>query len=490
MTSGNVAKGIPLPLSSYTPDHLKVRRPPPYQSDKKSGCLVSTKAVSIDLSSLGLGTGYSSTNIVNTLVALKKAPITALSTTQSNAKAAASALTTFSSKLAAVRTAAKDLADPTAYEPFAATTSASGVVATTSGASVAASYLVQVSQLAQPQRTVSDPQTSSTGPLGQSGTLSLTINGTRSDVAVTADQSLASIATAISKAARVSAAVVYDGTKYRLQVRGLDTGAANAIDFDETNGVDLGLGKGSNTSLQAQDAVATVDGLTVTSPTNQVKGALDGVSLAFATVTAAPVTVTVAPDASALTSKIGALVTAYNAVVAFAHANAGYGSTSATNTLLQSDHAMQSSLNTLKKLMTASVSGGSGAFTTLASVGLKLGDDGTVSLDQNKLNAAVQSDPTTVRNLFVTDHATGANGVMKSFASAIDSLTTNFGAPVAAEVSRFSARAASLDKSISTQQRRLDAYQAQLEAKFNAASTVITSNRSLYTQVGGTGKFI
>jgi flagellar hook-associated protein 2 len=451
---------------------------------------LTTKPSTIDLSSLGLGTGYSSTNIVTTLVALKKAPITALQTTQSSAKAAATALSTFSSKLAAVKTAAKDLSDPTAYEPFAATTTGSGVVASTSGASVAASYLVQVSQLAQAQRTVSDPQASSTAALGQSGTLSLTINGTRSDVTISPDQSLASIATALSRAARVSAAVVFDGSRYRLQVRGLDTGAASAIDFSEADGVDLGLGKPSNTSLQAQDAVATVDGLTVTSPTNQVKGALDGVSLAFSLVTPSPVTVTVAPDASALSSKVGALVSAYNAVVSFAHANAGYGSTAATNSLLQSDHAMQSALNTLKKLMTAPASSGSGAYTTPASVGLKLANDGTVSLDQNNLTTAVQSDPTTVRALFVTDHASGANGVMKSFASAIDSLTTNFGAPVAAEVSRFNARASSLDKSISTAQRRLDAYQAQLEAKFNSASTTITSNRSLYSQVGGTGKFI
>jgi flagellar hook-associated protein 2 len=451
---------------------------------------MSTKPVTVDLSALGIGAGYDSGSVVTQLVALRKRPITALQTTQTNVKAAASALAVFSSKLADLKAASQALADPTHYAPYAATSSSSGVVASADSSAVAGLYSVQVAQLAQAQRTVSHAQPSSTAPLGQSGTLSLTINGTRSDISVTPDQSLATLAGALSKAARVSTAVVYDGTSYRLQVRALDTGAANAITFSEADGADLGFGADGNTSQVAQDAVATVDGLKVTSATNQVSGAIGGIKLAFAAVTSAPATLTVQPDSSSLATQIGAFTAAYNAVVANAHASAGYGSTAASNPALQGDHAMHAALSTLKKLMAASVPGATGAYTTLGSVGLRLADDATVSLDATKLAAALQADPTSVRRLFVTDHATGATGIMKSFASAVDSLSTSFGAPIAAEVSRLKAQATALDRSISSAQRRVTAYQSHLEAQFNGASSSITANRTLYRQVGGTGKFI
>ena len=117
-----------------------------------------------------------------------------------------------------------------------------------------------MSQLAKEQRTLSSSQSSSTAALGYSGTLAVTI-GAGSPVNITVDSgdSLTDIASKItSSGAKVAATVIFDGSGYRMQVRGLSTGASNAVSFGET-GFDLGLNAATNSlrSLsQASDSSA------------------------------------------------------------------------------------------------------------------------------------------------------------------------------------------------------------------------------------------
>jgi flagellar hook-associated protein 2 len=452
---------------------------------------VTTTPVTIDLSTLGLGSGFNDTNVINQLVAAEQIPITAQQTASSNISAASTAMSAFKTDLTTLQTAAKALSDPTQYASYTASSSSSNVVASTTTGAVAGTHTIQVNSLAQAQRTYSDPQSSNTAALGQSGTLAFTINGTKTSIAVTSDESLAGVAAAISSSgARVSASVVYDGSQYRLQVQGLDTGSANAISFDETQGVSLGLSTASNTYQAAQSASATVDGIAVTSPTNQLTNAIPGVTLALTATSTTPSTVTVAADSTSLTTKVSSFVTAYNAVVNLAHTDAGYGSTAGTVTALQGDSAMRTALTSLSSLFASSVAGTTGAYTTMSSVGISLGDDGTLTLNSATLSAAVSSDPTNVERLFVTDPTTKSTGIMKNFSDTVDSLVNNFGAPIAAEMSSFTTKTASLAKEISDAQARLAMYQAQLEAEFTAMDSTVSTNRALFEQVGGTGSFV
>ncbi len=453
---------------------------------------VTTSPVTIDLSTLGLGSGFKDTNVINQLVAAQQIPITALQTSSSNIATATTAITAFNTDLTNLQTAAKALSDPTQYSSYTATSSSSSVVTSTTSGAVAGTHSVQVNALAQSQRTFSDPQASSTAALGQAGTLSFTINGKETDINVSSTESLAGVAAAISgSGARVSASVVYDGSQYRLQVQGLDSGSANAISFNEGQGVSLGLSTASNTYQAAQNASATVDGIAVTSPTNQLTSAIAGVTMALTSTTTTPTTVTVAADSTALTTKVNAFISAYNTVVSTAHTDAGYGSTAASNTLLQGDSAMRTALQSLSGLVATNVAGTAGSsYNTLGSIGITIGDDGTLSLDSSKLSAAVNADPTSVQRLFVTDPTTGSTGIMKNFSDTVDNLVNNFGAPVAAELSSFTAKTATIAKEISDAQARLTQYQAQLEAEFTAMDSIVSTNRALYEQVGGSDKFV
>src|SRR5262249_3787663 len=151
-----------------------------------------------------------------------------------------------------------------------------------SGAAQPGAYDVNVTKLAKEQRTYSNAF--SANALNMSGNLDLAVGGTSKQIAVTASDTLNTIADKINGAGlRVGASVFYDGTNYRLQVRGLDTGAANAVTFGGTGGIgdQLGLNVAANTKQSAQDAALTVDGFAITSKTNQVTGAIPGVTLAL-----------------------------------------------------------------------------------------------------------------------------------------------------------------------------------------------------------------
>ena len=209
----------------------------------------------------GLASGLDVNAIIDGLVKAESVPLTALQTKKTNLNAASSTISSIETKLASLRAAAAALADPVQFSSFATTSSDSAIVPTVSGAPSPGSYDVQVDSIATEQRTYSSTQSSSTTDLGMSGTVSVQVgSGTSFDVAVETGDSLSEIASKINKSgARVSAAVLYDGTDYRLQVRGLDTGEANAVTLGET-GTALGLDDPANTFSRRRTRSSTSTG--------------------------------------------------------------------------------------------------------------------------------------------------------------------------------------------------------------------------------------
>ncbi|MEO7109030.1 MAG: flagellar filament capping protein FliD [Polyangiaceae bacterium] len=435
----------------------------------------------------GLASGLDTTSIISTLVAAESVPLTALQTKGTNVASASSTVSSFSSSLSALADAATALSTASGFNAFSATSSApSAVVATTTGNATAGSYDISVTQLAKAQRTYSDPQASSTDPLGMSGTLNLTVgSGTAIPITITSGESLTDIAAAISSSgARVSASVVYDGSQYRLQVAGLDTGAANAITFGES-GTSLGLSTAANTYQGAQDAQMTVDGISVTRPTNQIIGVIPGVTLALTGTTSSTASVNVASDPTTLTGKIQTFVSAYNAAVSALHFATGYGSTTASNTVLQNDPAMRSAMDQITSVLDQIVPGSTGKYTTLGSVGIELQNDGSLLLDSSKLSAAVADDPTSVSKLFVTDSTNGSNGIMSSLASTIQGFTADSTSLLSGRIASLGTESKNLTDQETKMQTRIDAYQATLQKQFAAMELIVQKYKTSATAIDG-----
>jgi flagellar hook-associated protein 2 len=416
----------------------------------------------------GLASGLDVNALVTGLVNASREPLTRVQTKQREVDQAAQTLTTLSSKLSALQQAATALATPSEFASFSATSTDGAVVASTFGAPTPGRYDVTVSQLAREQKTFSDPQASSTGPLGMSGSLDLTIGGTTSSVAVSAADSLTDIAAKISvSGARVSASVLFDGTTYRLQVRGLDTGAANGITFAE-NGFALGLGTPANTKQASQDAALTVDGIAITRPTNAVQGVVPGVTFALTKTTTSPVTVDVKTDPTALQQKLQKFVDAYNDVVRTGQQASGFGSQKAQNKQLSGDSAVRSVLGRLSTLVTGPITGTTGAYGTLASVGIKSTRDGMLSLDAAKVTEALGADPRAVAKVFVLDPSAQSTGVMDSVRGAIDAMVGSASGLVQSRIEGFQSRSRQLADDATRLQTQLEAYEARLRKQFEA----------------------
>jgi flagellar hook-associated protein 2 len=270
-------------------------------------------------------------------------------------------------------------------------------------------------------------------------------------------------------------------------VSGTKTGSSEAITFDESSltssGYSLGLSTAANTIQQAQDARLSVGGVPVTSATNLVTSAIPGVSLAITQPTTSPATVTIAGDSSSLLTQVQSFVSAYNDVVSSGHTTAGYGSTAASNTLLQADGAIRSSLDQLGQLVSEQVPGTSGAYTTLGSVGISLNTDGTLSFDSSTFSAALQSDPSSVERLLVTDSSNGSTGVMGALGSAIDSLTDPAGGAIQAEINGFQTRSTQLGSEISDAQQRSSQYQTQLQNEFSQMNTQLAQYKTIMSSL-------
>lgn len=427
----------------------------------------------------GLGSGLDVDALIDGLVGAQKAPLTRLQAKKDTIEKASAALGGISTKLSALRTAASDLADPLRFSSYSVKSGDTSVVASVTGAASAGSYDIQVTSLAREQRTYSSTQTSSTDALAMGGNLSIQVgDGAAASISIDAGDSLADIATKISSSgARVAASVLYDGSSYRLQVRGLDTGSANAVTFTES-GFDLGLGDPANTFQQAQNATLVVDGISVSRSTNQIVGVVPGVTLALTKTTTTPTTVTVAADPDGLATKIGTFVKAYNDVVSAGHFAAGFGSIKPQQTELAGDGVIRGALDKLSRIIGSVVPGASGKYQTLGSVGLQSNSDGSLKLDTTKLNAALNADPASVARLFVVDAATGATGAMGSLKTAIGDMTTGKNATFRNRIDALDARARRLDTDAENIQRQLDAYAAQLRTRYAALEKTVAYQRT------------
>lgn len=431
----------------------------------------------------GLASGLDTNAIISSLLQAERIPITQLETRQKELSAAKDAISSLSSKMASIKSAAQALSTSVGFASYKAGSSDASVVATVSGSAAPGAYALSVTKLAKEQRTYSDTQASSTAALGMSGSLSLQVgSGSTVTLTIESTDSLTDIATKIgSSGARVGASVIFDGSQYRLQVRGLDSGAANVVNMTET-GFSLGLLNPANTLQPAQDAQFTVDGIPMTRSTNQVSGVIPGITLAL-TKEGISSNITVESDPEGLKKKVQAFVTAYNDVVNAGHSMSGYGTSKASVKELSGDSAIRTSLDRLARIISTPVTGTSGKYTTLGSIGLTTDRDGKLKLDETKLSAALTADPTSVAKLFVEDSAIGATGAMKSFMTAIDQLAQNEGSTLKSRLDVLGKLSTRLEDDIAAGDRRMAMYENQLRERFAQLEVIVSKYKTQGTAV-------
>jgi flagellar hook-associated protein 2 len=380
----------------------------------------------------GLASGIDSTAIISSLVAVERIPQNRLLAQNSALTSKSKIVDQLTSALAALKTAAEGLASPGEFLSYAGSVSNESVAKiTTSGSSVPGTYALDEITLAYAQRTYSSPIADADADLSASAqTLSLTIDGTQTDIAIPVGASLRDVAAAINgSGAAASAGVLFDGTQYRLQVVGRNTGADNAITFTDT-GLGLNLSVPANTVQAATDASLTIDGFPVTSASNILDDILPGTTIELKNASTDPVQVRIDADPSAVKAKLGKFVEAYNAVARLIAAQNGVGKGTDT---LSGDSTVRTIEQGLARLISSPIpgmTGAGGATLQLADLGIQTQRDGTLTLDSDDLDGALAGDFARTATYFAGDGTNDGMGTLLSdlidgYTDSIDGLLTS-----------------------------------------------------------------
>jgi flagellar hook-associated protein 2 len=262
-----------------------------------------------------LGTGIDVQQFVTNALANQQAAITNLQTQQTALNSQTSALLAIQTDLNNLQKAEQALRDPFGeFNSQAATSSASNVAtATADGTAASAVHTITVNALATTSSYYTNALANSSTPF-ETASLILQI-GTGAAATINVDatnNTLGGIAAAINQQnVGVVANVVYDSSGARLALVSTTTGAPGDITIsNNTTGLTF------NKAVTGTNASLTVDGLPITSTTNQVSGVLAGVTLNLVSPSPnTPIILSVGPDTTKATDAINQFVSAYNTAI-------------------------------------------------------------------------------------------------------------------------------------------------------------------------------
>jgi flagellar hook-associated protein 2 len=278
---------------------------------------------------------------------------------------------------------------------------------TASGARTAAtgSYRIEVTSLAKAQKLGSTTFSSASTALALTPG-SFTLNG--ATITVDANDSLTSLRDKINNAntgtnpSKVSASVLQvDATHFRLILTSEATGAAGMTFANVSGGVPqaLGLTNGSNV-IQAgavlvagQDASFKVDGVSMTRTSNTVTDAIQGVTLNLVAEEAGAVTmVTLEHSADTARTAMQTFADSWNKLVDFVKTQQTAPKAGATAPTLYND--------ALSRTLLQTIGGAAADLSTAGLAGLSLGQDGKLTLNTTKFDAAFKGRLNDLRVLF------------------------------------------------------------------------------------------
>lgn len=393
----------------------------------------------------GLGNGVDFGQVVSELAKVQRLPIDALTAKKKDLQTKLTDYGSLGNKLLALQSAANALRLPNSFDRASTTVSDENKLTAQAGAGAATgSYTVQVTQLAKANQITNKAakalaNTTTAIVSGGPGTFTFKLgSGTDQTVSLSDGATLDDLRSAINDlGAGVTASVINTGTvsspAYRLTLTATATGAANAVsvvtdttslDFTNTSGTG-----GSDTLQAGQNAIVVIGDpdqttISIERESNVITDAIPDVTLTLksktvTTPTPEPVTVNITNDPNSVKTNIKALTTAYNDIVKFVTERTAYDISTKTGGIFFNESTAKNVLSQLRTSLSGEVSGLS-IYTTLGAVGFKTERDGTVTIDDAKLDTALASNYSATKALFVTQ--TTSSGIADRIVKAVDFL--------------------------------------------------------------------
>ncbi len=294
---------------------------------------------------------------------------------------------------------------------------------------VAGQYTIAVNKLAKSQSLQSIPVSDRTAKHGDTGSFTIELtNGVKQTVDLKGDTSLNGIVKAINgdDKAGVRATVINDGNGNNyLMLTAKDTGVQAAVKSIAVTGDDslkniLSFSTDANgatsgmVNTKAQDAEVVINNIPVTSGSNNLDKAIDGVTLNLSEETPAdkPITLKLEADPSVATKAAKDFVNAYNTLQSTIKDLTAFDAKAATSQPLTGDGTTRSIQWSLTNALQGVVGGD--AIKSLADLGITTDPmNRQLKLDQTKLDKALKENSADVTKLL-----TGENGLAKKMEAA------------------------------------------------------------------------
>jgi flagellar hook-associated protein 2 len=285
----------------------------------------------------------------------------------------------------------------------------------------------------------------------------------------------------------LTATVVQDSGGYHLAIDSSALGAAGALAVT-TNTTILTTTPNPATNLTfdaavgGANAVLNIDGVPFSSSSNTVTGAIQGVTLSLVSQSANPVTLTVGADTNQITNAVNNFVSAYNTVVSTINSQYVVDPTgSIPAPPLEGDVSLSSLQSSMLADAGFSIGGNSGLI-NLASMGINMNNDGTLTVGTTPPQDSQSSgltfaqvlaaNPSAVVNFFQNASATG---FANNFNTDLTNLTSPTQGPLNVDLAQNQAEQLDLTSSITNFQTQLLVEQTQLTQQYDAVNAALQS---------------
>ncbi|TVS18558.1 MAG: flagellar hook-associated protein 2 [Gammaproteobacteria bacterium] len=420
------------------------------------------------ISSLGVGSGLDLNSLVTSLVRAERSPTESrLNRSQAAAETQLSALGRLRSAVGELETRIGGLSNFDVSRS-ASSSAANKVQVTAEGNPDLGSFSVRVSALASAQSLATSAFADVDQDLG-SGSLLIEQGGESVTLEFSPERAtLADVRDAINASdLDVQAVIVRDGDSSRLLLTSTATGSAGEMTLSVTGGLDARLASSEMTeTAAAANASFSVNGLELSSSSNQVEDVIPGLTLNLRQTTEGneTVTVTVAQDRAGAGNKLEAMVKAYNGLVDTMKSLGRVDPEGGKSGPLVGDATLRALQGRLGGAFTTPQAVEPGQPTMMLDLGLSVDVEGRASLNASTLDEALMADEAGVEAL-VSAFATRFSAVIEGFAgsggviaSRTDGLT--------AQLRRVADQRASLDL-------RMEQVETRLRTQFSALDATL-----------------
>jgi flagellar hook-associated protein 2 len=403
------------------------------------------------VSSLGIGSGTLTTDLVTSLVSATRADADLrLASDEAEAEAEISAWSEMQTYLEDLQSAAAALSNSSTIDSTTASSTDEDILtATTTSAAEPGTYRITVQEVATAHSLATQAYESVDDVIG-TGSITISFGTTSYDddgsylsfeqdpdtasTTLTIDSNnntVGDIRDTINNAEiGVTASVVYDGDGYRLLLTSDETGEETSMEITVSG--DSGLQALAYNSAQNDesvnmeetqagvDAAFTVNGLDITSSTNEITEVINGVTINLIDTKETSVTLNISQDTDELVENLESFVEAYNSYTELYDVLTEFNEddddeeTISENGILIGDNTLRTIDDNITKMMSQVISGlDSEIYTSLVSIGFETDqdDDYALTFDSSAFLEAMAENSDSVLGLLSTSETTTNNQV-------------------------------------------------------------------------------